>query len=88
MPVYYATSYRPGQGGEEVGKAIDGNDATLYHSRYDLYAVPDTLTFYFNRNVPEINKIEYSPRKEGYNGIWTKVDIMYSKEISRINSSD
>lgn len=91
MPVYYATSYRPGQGGEEVGNAIDGNDATLYHSRYDLYAVPDTLTFYFNPNVPEINKIEYSPRKERYNGIWTKVDIMYSKrdkpdQFIRLNS--
>lgn len=78
MPVYYASSYRPGQGGEEVGNAIDGNDETIYHSRYDLYAIPDTLIFYFTRNVQGINKIVYTPRKSGYNGIWTKVDIQYS----------
>ncbi len=82
MSVYNASSFRPGQGGEEVGNAFDNNDETIYHSRYDLNAVPDTLTFYFNRNVTGINKIEYTPRKVGYNGIWTEVDILYSKRAN------
>lgn len=77
MPVYSVTSYRPAQGGSEAGNTIDGNVSTTYHSRWNLNAIPDTLTFYFNGLVPEINNIKYVPRQEGgNNGMWEKIDIL------------
>lgn len=78
MPVYNVTSFRPAQSGTEVGQAVDNNDETIYHSDWDIDAIPDTLTFYFSSMVAGVNRIEYTPRTSGSNGIWTRVDILYA----------
>lgn len=80
MPVYYVDSYRPAQSGSPVGNTIDGNDTTIYHSDWDIDAIPDTLTFYFSSIVPGINEIKYTPRQSGSNGIWTEVNLLYSTQ--------
>lgn len=80
MPVYYARSFQPAQGGADIGQAIDGNDSTIYHSQWWQSGIPDTLTFYFSSLVPALNKLEYTPRPEGYNGIWSKIKIQYASK--------
>jgi len=82
MPVYYVTTYQPAQGGEDAGNMIDGSDSTQYHSNWWQTGVPDTLTFYFSSRVPAINKLEYTPRLEQLNGIWTKIEIQYTTKTN------
>ena len=78
MPVYYATSSQRSQGGQEIENAFDGNDATDYHTYWYGVGIPDTLTFYFPSIVSGVNALEYTPRQEGYNGIWSLVELQYS----------
>ncbi len=82
MPVYNITSFQPAQDGAETQNMIDGDYNTIYHSNWAINAIPDTLTFYFNNLVPEINRIKYYPRPSNYNGVWTKVNILVSKKSS------
>lgn len=63
-----AASKRPSQGGSEITKAYDGNLTTMYHSNWSLNAMPDTVDFYFV-GVKSINKVDYTPRQSGPNGI-------------------
>lgn len=77
IPVYAVTSFRTAQSGTAVSNCIDGDDNTIYHSNWSVDAIPDTLNFYFN-SIPSINKIEYTPRQSGTNGIWKQLDIYYS----------
>ncbi len=72
-----AASKRPSQGGSEITKAYDGNLTTMYHSNWSLNAMPDTVDFYFV-GVKSINKVDYTPRQSGPNGIWTTVDVYYA----------
>lgn len=92
MPVYNVTSYQTAQNGSEVGNSIDGDVETIYHSKWNTNAIPDTLTFYFNDQVPEIDRIRYIPRKEGYNGVWEKVEVLAASKSNptafvRLNSN-
>lgn len=80
MPVSNVTSYRPAQGDTESSNMIDGNIETIYHSDWNINAIPDTLTFYFNQLIPEINNIKYVPRQTQYNGVWTKVNVLASEK--------
>jgi len=82
IPAYYVSSYRPAQGGSEAGATIDGDDGSIYHSDWDINAIPDTLTFYFSPLVPSVNRMEYTPRQSGLNGVWTRVDILYSTQTN------
>lgn len=77
VSVYYAQSSRPSQGGEDIYKMLDGNVNTLYHSRYNINAIPDTVDFYFY-NVKSINEIKYTPRPSGPNGIWKQVEVYHT----------
>ncbi|CAH0316712.1 Chitodextrinase [Pedobacter sp. Bi27] len=72
-----AASKRPSQSGSEITKAFDGNLTTMYHSNWSLNAMPDTVDFYFV-GVKSINKVDYTPRQSGPNGIWTTVDVYYA----------
>lgn len=78
MPVLNATSARPAQPGGEIYYAFDGDVSSIYHSDWDIDAIPDTLTFYFSSQVQEINRLDYVPRQVGLNGVWTEVEIWYS----------
>jgi hypothetical protein len=72
-----AASKRPSQSGSEITKAFDGSLTTMYHSSWSLNAMPDTVDFYFV-GVKSINKVDYTPRLSGTNGIWTTVDVYYA----------
>lgn len=80
FPVYAfrAESFRTGQSGATVDHCLDNNLNTIYHSMWSETGVPDKLTFYFTDKVRSINKIEYVPRNEGLNGVWTKLHIYYT----------
>ncbi len=82
MPVYSVSSSVPAQPGTEADKCIDGDDATHYHSDWDLDAIPDTLDFFFPERVQQINALEYTPRAQGLNGVWTTVEIYGSTRQS------
>ncbi|MGQ7944320.1 discoidin domain-containing protein [Flavobacterium sp. WC2509] len=72
-----AFSHRPSQNGNEITKAYDGNLNSMYHSDWSINAIPDTLDFYFS-GAKSINKIDYTPRQQQSNGIWTIVDVYYA----------
>ncbi len=78
MPVYSVSSFRTEQPGTPSEFTIDGNHVTIYHSLWNINGIPDTLNFIFSSRVNSINKLEYTPRPSGPNGIWTKVDVLYS----------
>ena len=88
------TSSVPPQPGNEPSKCIDGDDNTIFHTRWDINGIPDTLDFYF-AHVQNINSIEYTPRLTGLNGVWGNIEIWYStvaaptifSKITLINSS-
>lgn len=85
VPVYAATSLQPAQPGAEVSKAIDNDINTIYHSDWYQNGIPDALRFYFTSQVSSINKIVYTPRQTGTNGIWTNVSVYYSTQSNPTN---
>lgn len=85
IPVYTATSLQTPQPGEEVSKAIDNDNNTIYHSDWNQNGIPDELNFYFSNQVQSIKKMIYTPRQSGQNGIWTDVSIYYSTQSSPDN---
>ncbi|RYZ97817.1 MAG: hypothetical protein EOP47_20820, partial [Sphingobacteriaceae bacterium] len=72
-----AQSKRASQPGADVSKMLDGDNSTIYHSKWDTNAIPDTVDFYFY-NVKSINELRYMPRPAGTNGIWQSVDVYYT----------
>ncbi|NIF05163.1 T9SS type A sorting domain-containing protein [Chryseobacterium sp. Tr-659] len=83
VPVYTGTSLQPAQSGEEAAKMLDGNNATMYHSKWNQSGIPDELKFYFTSNITSIKKLVYTPRQSGgTNGIWTNVSISYSTQAA------
>ena len=82
VPVYTVTSLKQAQPGGEVSNAIDDNDTSIYHSRWQQVGIPDELQFYFTTQVSSIKKIIYTPRQLGSNGIWTNVSVYYSTQSS------
>jgi hypothetical protein len=77
VPIAGAYSHRPSQNGEEITKAFDGDLNSIYHSDWSINAIPDTIDFYFS-GAKSINKIDYTPRQQQSNGIWTIVDVYYA----------
>jgi len=82
VPVYSGTSLQPAQPGTEFAKLLDGDNTTIYHSKWSQNGIPDELKFYFNSNVTSVKKIVYIPRQSGTNGMWTNVSISYSTEVA------
>lgn len=80
VPVYSLSSLQPAQPGSGVSNAIDGNVNTIYHSKWGQSGIPDELKFYFSSQVVSINKIVYTPRQSGTNGIWTNISVSYSTQ--------
>lgn len=80
VPVYVATSLQPSEYNYDVSNAIDNNDQTIYHSQYNANGIPDEVNFYFSSGTPSINKIIYTPRQSGTNGIWSLVNVSYSTQ--------
>jgi hypothetical protein len=77
VPVYCAeaTQYQPGQ---DLGKAIDGDKSTMYHSNWSGGTLPDTLDFRFV-DVSRIDSMIYYPRiSGGHNGDFGNIEIWYS----------
>lgn len=77
VPVYCAeaTQY---QGGQDLGKAIDGDKSTMYHSNWSGGTLPDTLDFSFV-DAPRIDSLIYYPRiSGGHNGDFGNTEIWYS----------
>lgn len=77
VPIAGAYSHKPSQNGQEILKAYDGDLNSLYHSDWSLNAMPDTIDFYFS-GAKSINKIDYTPRQQQLNGVWTIVDVYYA----------
>ncbi|RNA60491.1 hypothetical protein D1631_18540 [Chryseobacterium nematophagum] len=78
IPVYASISSQPAQPGSEVAKLLDGDNATIYPSKWSQNGIPDEVKFYFTSNVASIKKLIYTPRQsDGTNGIWTNVSISY-----------
>ncbi|HRZ98557.1 MAG TPA: hypothetical protein P5084_13460, partial [Paludibacter sp.] len=63
VPVFSAVATQC-QAGGELGLAIDGSMATMYHSDWGGKSLPDTLDFTF-MDVPRIDSVIYYPRKVG-----------------------
>ncbi|KXH84319.1 M60 family metallopeptidase [Chryseobacterium kwangjuense] len=83
VPVYAGSSLQPAQPGSEVARTLDGNNATMYHSKWSQSGIPDELKYYFTSNVTSIKKLVYTPRQSGgTNGIWTNVSISYSTQAA------
>ncbi|KUJ53069.1 M60 family metallopeptidase [Chryseobacterium sp. JAH] len=83
VPVYTGVSLQPAQPGSEAGKLLDGDNTTIYHSKWSQNGIPDELKFYFTTNVTSIKKLVYTPRQSGgTNGIWTNVNISYSTQTA------
>ncbi|MCT2560507.1 M60 family metallopeptidase [Chryseobacterium herbae] len=82
VPVYSGTSLQPAQPGAEFSKLLDGDNTTIYHSKWSQSGIPDELTFYFTSNVTSIKKLVYTPRSSGTNGMWTNVSISYSTQAA------
>lgn len=78
IPIYAVTSLQEAQPGAEVSRAIDGNPATIYHSKHNTVGIPDELNFYLTTTSRPIKQIVYTPRQSGLNGMWTNVDVLYS----------
>lgn len=85
VPVYAVTSLQPAQPGEETFNTIDNDINTIYHSKWSQNGIPDALHFYFRPQVSNINKIIYTPRQSGTNGIWTNVSVYYSTQSDPTN---
>ncbi|STC98722.1 discoidin domain-containing protein [Chryseobacterium carnipullorum] len=80
VPIYSVSSLQPGQPGSEVAKLLDGDNTTIYHSKWSQNGIPDELKFYFTSNVTSIKKLVYTPRQSGTNGMWTNISISYSTQ--------
>jgi len=70
----YGTQCQPGS---DLGKAIDGDKTTLYHSSWSGTSLPDTLDFNFVE-VSRIDTMIYYPRQIGTNGYFGNSEIWYS----------
>ncbi|AZB01767.1 T9SS C-terminal target domain-containing protein [Chryseobacterium joostei] len=81
VPVYSISSLQPAQPGNKVTNLLDGDNTTIYHSKWYQNGIPDELKFYFTSNVTSIKKLVYTPRQSGGpNGRWTNVSISYSTQ--------
>lgn len=69
------------QPGEDIGKSVDGNTATLYHSRWVGTSFPVTLTYFFGP-TEQIDYLTYFPRTEGSNGNFKEVEVWVSTEAN------
>lgn len=83
VPIYAGKSLQPAQSGNEIVKTYDGDNATIYHSKWSQNGIPDELQFYFTSNITSIKKMVYTPRQSGgTNGMWTKINISYSTQAA------
>lgn len=78
VPAYTAISYQEPQGGSEAINMLNGDLNSIYHSRWGQVGIPDTIDVYFTERVQSINRIDYTPRLSGLNGVWTHVDVYYA----------
>lgn len=85
VPVYAATSLQPAEPGNEIAKAIDNDNQTIYHSKWDQNGIPDEVIFYFTSGTSSISKIVYTPRQSETNGIWKNVSVSYSTQSNPEN---
>jgi len=70
----HASEAQPGEG---VGRSIDGDFETLYHSRWSGTQFPVTLTYRFE-NVEKMDYLIYYPRNSGSNGNFAVFDVLVS----------
>jgi len=68
------TSQQPGA---EIGKSIDGDFNSMYHSRWEANDMPITIIYNFNGTSP-INYFVSNARKNGDNGKLGKISISYN----------
>lgn len=72
-----ASSFQPGG---EIGKSIDGDKNTLYHSNWSNGGnnyFPITLTYHFE-NQESLDYFMYYPRTSGSNGLFKETEIWIS----------
>ncbi len=64
-----------------VSQSIDGDYATMYHSRWHsgTTSFPVTLTCYF-KNADKIDYTNITPRQDGSSGLWLLYDV-YAKSV-------
>ncbi|MDR1865264.1 MAG: carbohydrate-binding protein, partial [Bacteroidales bacterium] len=66
------------QWGEDAGKSIDGNMASLYHSSWSNTVFPVTLNYHF-QNVDVLDYLVYYPRSDGgSNGNFMEIEVWVS----------
>lgn len=64
------------QPGEGIGKTIDGDLSTIYHSNWAGFTAGNepVLTYLFDQGT-RLEEIHYIPRQSGTNGNWGKVEV-------------
>ena len=74
-----ASSFEPGEG--EIGNAVDGNEATFWHSRWngEPARAPHFLTVDYGREV-RVAAVNYVARTEGENGRVRDYEIYFSQD--------
>lgn len=71
------------QNGQDPEKSYDGNNGTMYHSRWYTNQIPDTLDYYFT-DVLNIDSLKYTPRQDhSPNGQWGNVEIWATSANSK-----
>lgn len=71
-----ATSAQPGTGEGPASNVLDGNTATIWHTKYSPSqdVLPQSLTVSFG-TTKTVNKYVYTPRQTGTNGIVTHFEL-------------
>ncbi len=74
-----ATCTAPSQGGENLTKLFDFDAETGWHTAYGQKAVPFELTIDMH-SVNTLDRMQYQPRKAGYNGIILEGSVSISMD--------
>lgn len=72
-----ATACSEQGGGEAAAKAIDGNEDTIWHTKYDEKDMPHWIDLEMEQPTA-VNALTYVPRKNGDNGKLAKYEIQIS----------
>lgn len=79
IPHIAAYSTTASQAGFEIGNFFDGDDNSLWHTKYQKKAPPFDIVMDL-KSVNQLDKVQYLPRKNGVNGAITKAELYYSKD--------
>lgn len=71
-----ASSFQPG---DDPANALDGNAATLWHTKWSPPHLPESITLNLGGSY-DVNQIKYLPRAGAHNGTITKYNVFVSTD--------